>query len=143
MPNLGDRLRALELAKAEAEASRVAAAARHAETEDHRGELQRSWSSSSKRSGSSGKASMRGRYRGNSRCLIIRPPTARTTSSASRTRTIICSQHSKSGRGAKAWTFAAKTVTTERNSPCWHRPATLRPPAATSRIGQSRPAQAL
>jgi hypothetical protein len=34
-------------------------------------------------------------------------------------------------------------VTTERNSPCWHRPATLRPPAATSRIGQSRPAQAL
>jgi hypothetical protein len=36
MPNLGDRLRALELAKAEAEASRVAAAARHAETEEQR-----------------------------------------------------------------------------------------------------------
>jgi hypothetical protein len=36
MPNLGDKLRALEFAKAEEDASRAAAAARHAETEEQK-----------------------------------------------------------------------------------------------------------
>jgi len=36
MPNLGDRLRGLELTKAEEEASKATAAARHAETEEQK-----------------------------------------------------------------------------------------------------------
>ena len=36
MPNLGDKLRGLELAKAEEEASKAAAAARHADTEEQK-----------------------------------------------------------------------------------------------------------